>query len=109
MTIISDSFGRIAKSCFSPYLRISILLFDKITFVRLVIRSFGLLCRPSWIRFSIIKLLNFLSCLTLISTNLFDVKRLIENLIKDCLIQEVDSSSFDNTFTFKTVKAFTFN
>ena len=77
---------------------ISISLFDKVTFVRLVIRSLGLLFIPSWIRFSIIKLLNFLSCLIWISASLFDIKRLLESLIRERFIQLVDLSSVDNAF-----------
>ena len=105
MTIICDSFGRIAKLCLSPYLRISILLFDKVTFVRLVIRFLGLLCIPSWICFSTIKLWNFLQCLIWISTSLFDIKQLIENLMKKHFIKVVDSSNVDNAFC-KSVRSY---
>ena len=105
MTIISDSFGRTAKPCLSPYLRISILLLDKVTFVRLVIRSLGLLCIPFWIYFSTIKLLNFLQCLIWISASLFDIKQLIENLMKKHFIQVVDSPNLDNGFC-KSVRSY---
>ena len=61
MTIISNSHGRVAIPC-CPYLRISTSASEMILPVKLVIKLFELLRKPSFIFFSKIKASRFLLC-----------------------------------------------
>ena len=108
LTMISGSLGCVAIPCLSPHLRISISISQRILSVKLVIKSLGLLCRPSFIFFSKIKASSFLLCRFLISFIRFLMWRLIEYLVSCTFFFKLNNLIVRHLFRFFSTCCFSF-